>query len=291
MKMKAIAMLLVCLLLCGCVLPIGLNARAEEAWICTDCRIWVSGYSCPQCGRARPDISAEIGECVLHLKIDFKENQFFSTYDAEVIINGEHAFTIPHGKLLDSAVLVPTGRCTILLRNAEDHTEDVRFVLDIIEETLFTCDISAHFYGLEVANVVCNANEGDSRLAVGETGVRDGVEMTILQVKESRGSTACRPADGYVFVWCEFEIRNPSDKTIFLFPTLGFRAVCDGYTVNPSQRAASTAPMSFPTNLISGEKARGMLCYELPVNWRSLRLTYSGLFEELDQLSFSIQHN
>ena len=286
MKMKAIAMLLVCLLLCGCVLPDSLNARADDAWICTSCRIWVSGNSCPQCGRLRPNVNVGQGEHLLHLKIDFKKNMFFSTYGVEVLINGQKAFLMPHGEELDAAVSVPAGKCTILLRNAADYTEDVSYVLNITEESLFACSISAHFYGLEVTDVSSNADLRTHQYGVGETGVHNGVEMTLVRVKESRGSSTCRPADGYVFVWCEFELNNPSSAFALLYPTSSIRTICDGYTVKTSARAAAEAPMGFVNCLRSGDRTRCMLCYELPSNWQTLQISYSGIGSSDDQLIF-----
>jgi hypothetical protein len=64
----------------------------------------------------------------------------------------------------------------------------------------------------------------------GETAILKDVSVTFLGVTESMGSTFNYPTDGNVFVLCEFEIANNSDKEINVSSMLSFEAYCDDYT-------------------------------------------------------------
>lgn len=288
--MKKVISLLLCSLLLLSLLPMGAVAEGRDEWICSDCRIWVSGAYCPQCAKARPAAQPAGDECMMTFRLTFRENAFFSRYDAEILINGETAFTVEHGGTLDGTVVVPCGDCELVFRNASNPAEDLRFSLILTEDTTFSAELSAHFYGLEMGNVTCSALLGNQELAVGQAGTRNGARMTVLSVTNSRGNGINVPAEGYTFVWVEFEVCNTMNHALLIYPEQHFSIYCDGYTIQTSARAEAAAPMSFANRLDAGEKMRAMLCFELPVNWQEMTIVFGDEDAAFDRLVYVI-HN
>ncbi|MBQ2951947.1 MAG: DUF4352 domain-containing protein [Clostridia bacterium] len=284
---KMIAMLL-CALMLMSLIPMNALAEDDNAWICTDCYIWVSGESCPQCGKTRAVAQMSANECLLTFQIDFQKNKFFSKYDVEIIVNGNRAFFLEHGSSLDGSVIVPKGKCEVVFRYVSSPSADLRFSLNLTGNTTFFADIVTHFYGLEMLNVTCSAFQGNQQLGLMESGTRNGARMMIRDVTRSRGNGMYTPADGYVFVWVEFEVSNTTNSKLNLRPQDEFSVYCDGYTVQPSTRSASAAPMGFPTSLGSGDKMKAMLCFELPTNWQELRIVYGNEDIAYDRLIYVV---
>lgn len=56
------------------------------------------------------------------------------------------------------------------------------------------------------------------------------MRVTLASVTESTGSTYGTPTEGNVFVLCEFEMANNSDKKIAVSSMMSFEAYCDDYT-------------------------------------------------------------
>lgn len=282
--MKKMVLVLLCTLLLLSLLPV--SALAEEDWICSDCHIWVNGAYCPQCTRIRPATAGSVDECMITFRISFEKNTIFSRYDAEILINGQTAFIVEHGGTLDGTAIVPKGGCEVIFRNASDPTEDLRFLLNLREDTTFSANLSAHFYGLKMTNITCSAFLGNQPLGIRESGTRNGARMSVLRVTQSRGNGVNVPANGYVFVWVEFEVVNTMNRTLAMNPEKDFFVCCDGYTIQNSARSAAAAPMGFATRLGAGEKMRAMLCFELPSDWKELCLVYGNENVPFDRLVF-----
>ena len=59
---------------------------------------------------------------------------------------------------------------------------------------------------------------------VGETAELKGVRVTLASVTESMGSAYNTPTEGNIFVLCEFEIANNSDREINISSIMSFEA-------------------------------------------------------------------
>mgnify|MGYP004604747423 FL=1 len=68
-----------------------------------------------------------------------------------------------------------------------------------------------------------STNEKNAFL-LGETAELKNVQVTLASVTESDGSAYNKPTDGNVFVLCEFEIANNSDKEINISSMMSFNA-------------------------------------------------------------------
>lgn len=287
--MKKMISLLLAMLVMISVFPA--TALADDYWICSDCHIWVSGDYCPQCIKERPTAGAATNECLVTFQINFEKNTIFSKYDVEIVINGETAFTMNHGESLDGTIVMPKGMCEVVFRYKHDHTADLRFTLNLTQDTTFTADMSTHFYGIVLENITCPAFLGNQMLYTGDSGTRNGARLTLRGLTTSRGTGICAPAEGYVFVMVEFEVLNTQSRSLTLNTDKDFRCYCDGYIIEPSIRASAVAPMGFADHLGGGDKTKGMICFELPQNWRELKIIYGNVEYAYDRLVFVINNN
>ncbi|MBR5529749.1 MAG: DUF5067 domain-containing protein [Oscillospiraceae bacterium] len=119
--------------------------------------------------------------------------------------------------------------------------------------------------------------EKDPVFQVGETAQLDGVTVSLVEVAENDGSKYNKPADGNVFVLCEFVIENNSDTELNVSSILSFEAYCDDYACtfsltalmekgNKNQLDGTVAP---------GKKFSGVIGYEVPEDWQTLEIHYT----------------
>ena len=102
----------------------------------------------------------------------------------------------------------------------------------------------------------------------------------MLNVSESAGSTFNTPADGNVFVICEFEIENKSAKDIAISSMMSFEAYCDNYTCTYSLAALleKENKNQLDGTVASGKKFNGIIGYEVPENWKELEIRFTPDF-------------
>lgn len=123
---------------------------------------------------------------------------------------------------------------------------------------------------------------------VGETAELEDVRVAFSSVTESTGSTYNTPARGNIFVLCEFEIANNSDKEINVSSMMSFEAYCDDYTCtfslgalmekgNKNQLDGTVAP---------GKKFNGVIGYEVPANWEKLEVLFTPDFWSGKDITF-----
>ena len=125
-------------------------------------------------------------------------------------------------------------------------------------------------------------NDGkDKNYEVGETAIIDGVEVTLTDVSESAGSTYIKPADGNVFVICEFAINNNSKNDINVSSIASFEAYCDDMSINQSIMAISDVTdnrKQLDGSVACGKKMSGIIGYEVPENWENVEIIFSPSF-------------
>lgn len=132
------------------------------------------------------------------------------------------------------------------------------------------------------------------KFAVGDTAELKSVKVTLVSVTESEGSAYMKPADGNVFVGCEFEISNESDKDIDVSSVISFEAYCDNYSVNQSITGLTEFTQSGKNQLdgsvAAGKKMNGVIAYEVPADWQELEISYSPSFWG-KAMTFVAQHD
>lgn len=132
------------------------------------------------------------------------------------------------------------------------------------------------------------SEEDENIFYVGETAELRGVRVTLVDATESDGSAFNVPTDGNVYVLCEFEIENQSDKEIAVSSMLSFEAYCDDYTCtfslgalmekgNKNQLDGTVAP---------GKKFNGIVGYEVPADWQEIEIVFTPDFWSGKDITF-----
>lgn len=128
----------------------------------------------------------------------------------------------------------------------------------------------------------------------GEVATSNGVSIELVSVTENNGSTYNTPADGNVFLLCEFEIDNQSSKDIVISSIISFEAYCDDYSINQSIAGQLEAgnKSQLDGSVASGKKMNGVIAYEVPKDWKELELTIDPTaFSFLsDEITFKVIH-
>ena len=122
-----------------------------------------------------------------------------------------------------------------------------------------------------------NNTEDDTRFAVGESVQLKDVTATFVDVTTSNGSTYNKPADGNVFVLCEFTIENGTDKELTVSSIMSFEAYCDDFACNFSLSALleKESKGQLDGTIAPGKKLNGVIGYEVPENWQELEVHFA----------------
>lgn len=131
------------------------------------------------------------------------------------------------------------------------------------------------------SNSLVNQNENDKNVFyVGESAELNNIIVSMKDVTESSGSTYNKPADGNVFVICEFEIANNSDKDINISSMLSFDAYCDDYACTSSIAALLEKgnKNQLDGSVAAGKKFNGVVGYEVPSEWKNIEIHFTPDF-------------
>ena len=116
----------------------------------------------------------------------------------------------------------------------------------------------------------------EKTFSVGEIVELQDVQVVLLDVIESTGSTYNLPEDGNIYVLCEFEITNNSNKEVTVSSFLSFEAYCDDYVCSESFGALLEKGnrTQLDGTVAAGKKMKGVIGYEVPVNWSELEVHF-----------------
>lgn len=125
-----------------------------------------------------------------------------------------------------------------------------------------------------------NESGTENKFLVGETAELKGVNVTLVNVSESKGSAYNEPNEGNVFVICEFEIANNSDKEIAVSSMMSFDAYCDDYACTFSLGAMIEKgnKNQLDGTVAAGKKFNGVVGYEVPEDWQELEIVFTPDF-------------
>ncbi len=101
---------------------------------------------------------------------------------------------------------------------------------------------------------------------------RAGNAVTLLSVKETKGSSYAKPESGNTFVLIELEIENKSSEDLNISSMLSFTAYCDGYTCDYSFSAVMNTSRQMDGTIAPGKKMKGQVAYEVSKNWKEIEL-------------------
>ena len=123
----------------------------------------------------------------------------------------------------------------------------------------------------------------------------DGVALTVLSVKETKGSSYSRAEDGNIFVLVEMQIENNSSREVSVNGTFGFDAYCDDYSVDYSFSASMNTKNEISTaDLRPGKRLKGWKGFEVPQNWKELVVKFTpnaSIWGSGEAIEFVIYNN
>lgn len=130
-----------------------------------------------------------------------------------------------------------------------------------------------------------------------EFGIGEKVELqktitTLKSVTESEGSPFNEPAEGNVFVLCEFEIENNSSKEIAISSLLNFKGYCDDYALSFSLSALLEKgdKNQLDGTIAPGKKMNGVIGYEVSENWKEIEIIFTPNFYSSKDITFVAYH-
>ena len=121
------------------------------------------------------------------------------------------------------------------------------------------------------------AGNKDTVFGIGEVAQMKNGQVSLLSVTERTGSDFNKPAEGKIYVLCEFEITNNSDSELAISSMLSFKAYCDDYACSYSIGALLEKGDSnqLDGTVAAGKKLKGVIGYELPVEWKELEIHFT----------------
>lgn len=123
----------------------------------------------------------------------------------------------------------------------------------------------------------------------------DGVALTVLNMKQTKGSDWAAAEDGNIFVLIELQIENNTTDEISINSTFGFNAYCDDYSVDYSFSAdLNTNNDLSSTDLKPGRKIKGWKGFEVPKDWKELIVEFTpdaSMWGSGEKIEFVIYNN
>lgn len=114
---------------------------------------------------------------------------------------------------------------------------------------------------------------------VGQKVKLNDIIVSLVSVTESDGGNYMTPEDGNVFVLCEFEIENNSDRDISVSSMLSFEAYVDDYSTSMSLTAGmSTDKSQLDGAIAAGKKMNGVIGYEVDKGWSNIEVHFTPDF-------------
>ena len=133
----------------------------------------------------------------------------------------------------------------------------------------------------------------DKVFKLGDSVELDDIVIKFVDLTESTGVQFSKPAEGNVFILCEFEITNNSKEELAISSMLSFEAYCDDYTCEYSLSAlmAKGNKDQLDGSVAAGKKMKGVIGYEVPTDWKELEIQFTPDILSTDKIVFVTTNN
>jgi hypothetical protein len=123
-------------------------------------------------------------------------------------------------------------------------------------------------------NPTASNGEANKTYGINEPVTQNGITMTLASVTQNSGSEYNKPADGKVFLLCEFNIDNNANSDLTISSMLCFEAYVDTYATSLSFTALieKGSKQQLDGKVASGKKMNGVIAYEVPKDWKELEI-------------------
>ncbi len=133
---------------------------------------------------------------------------------------------------------------------------------------------------------------GELTFGVGETAEYRDVRVTLVGVSENMGSEFIHPDEGGVYLVCEFEIENISDKDVTISSVMSFDAYVDDYSVSTNISALMKSGKTSPDGTVApGKKMNGVIGYEVSENWSEIEIRFAADLWSSKKMIFVAKHS
>lgn len=130
--------------------------------------------------------------------------------------------------------------------------------------------------------------DGEASYTVGEPVSLEDIAVTLMDVSESEGGNYMAPGDGKIFVLCEFEIENNSEKDIEVSSMLSFEAYVDDYATGMSLSALTSSDKpQLDGSIAAGKNMNGVVGYEVDRDWSSIEIRFTPDFWNDNEFLFA----
>lgn len=144
----------------------------------------------------------------------------------------------------------------------------------------------------ETSGSASESKEEKTEFSVGETAEQKGIQITFVSATESAGSEYVKPDDGNVYLICEFDIANSSEKDINISSIACFEAYCDDYSLNQDimglQAPEASGKGQLDGSIAAGKKMNGVIAYQVPQSWSKMEISVSPDFWSSRDIKFVI---
>lgn len=128
----------------------------------------------------------------------------------------------------------------------------------------------------------------DEMFNVGDSVDLNDIVVTLVDVSESTGKDYITPSEGKVFLVCEFEIENNSNKDINVSSMLSFEAYIDDYSTSMNFSAMSISDKAqLDGTVAAGRKMNGVIGYEADADWKALEIRFTPDFWSGKEIIFT----
>lgn len=132
--------------------------------------------------------------------------------------------------------------------------------------------------------------EEKTEFYLGETAEQKNVQITLINVMESAGNDFAKPDEGNIFLICEFEISNNSDKDISISSMMNFEAYCDDYSINQDiiglQAPEAEGKNQLDGSVAVGKKMNGVIAYQVSADYKTMEINVAPDFWSSNDMKF-----
>ncbi|EOS41818.1 DUF4352 domain-containing protein [Lachnospiraceae bacterium JLR.KK009] len=132
--------------------------------------------------------------------------------------------------------------------------------------------------------------EEKTEFYLGETAEQKNVQITLANITESSGSEFAKPDEGNIFLICEFEIANNSEKDINISSVMNFEAYCDDYSLNQDliglQAPEAEGKNQLDGSVAAGKKMNGIIAYQVPADYKTMEINVAPDFWSSNDMKF-----
>lgn len=144
-----------------------------------------------------------------------------------------------------------------------------------------------------IASIGADENNNEQLVyGINETANYENISVTLKSVEESTGSYYLEPADGNIFLICEFEIENNSNSELAISSMLSFEAYIDDYAAQIDLSALTSSDLpQLDGKVAPGKKMHGIVGYQASEEWETIEIQFLADVWANSTIKFSATNN